>query len=112
VYETNNDGTVAALKEWTTSSAIVVGGWNTLKVVANGTSLKYYINGSLVWSGSDSTLKTGTVGFGFYRDSDAGTLLVDWAKLTVITADELLDAVDEVILPGIVVPGGDENKSP
>ena len=41
-----------ALKPWTASAAIVKNGWNTLKVIAVGSSLRYYINGTLVWVGS------------------------------------------------------------
>lgn len=88
VYLYNSAGTATALKGWTASAAIVKNGWNTLKVVAVGSSLKFYINNSLVWSGSNSALRTGTVGFGFYRDTKAGTLFVDSASLsTTPTAD-------------------------
>ncbi len=70
------------LKELTPSSAIVENGWNTLKVVAVGPSMNFYINGARVWSGTDPDLKTGQVGVGFHRDANPGTLLVDWAKLS------------------------------
>ena len=106
VWEAKNDGTSAALKGWTASTAIAKGDWNTLKVIADGASLKFYINDSLVWSGSDSTLKTGAVGIEVYRDPDEGTLLVDWAKLTVLSTAEGLDVADEDVQPGILVPGG------
>jgi len=58
------------------------GGWNNLKVVAVGSSLKFYVNGTLVWSGTDSNYRTGYVGVTMYRDSYAGTLDVDYATLT------------------------------
>jgi hypothetical protein len=110
VFEVDNTGTATALKAWTTSSAIVKNGWNTLKVVAVGSSLKFYINGTLVWSGSDSTLKTGQVGFGFFRDTDAGTMLVDWAKLsTTPTADA--NPYEEVA-EGVELIGGTIDQSP
>lgn len=106
----NNGSTGTALKGWTTSSAVVQNGWNTLKVIAVGSSLKFYINGTLVWSGTDSDFKTGKVGFGFYRDADAGRLLVNWAKLsTTPTAD--LNPFEEV-LPGVEVSGGNDKQSP
>lgn len=88
VWEITSTGTSIALKNWTDSSKIVKNGWNTLAVRAYGSSLKYYINGGLVWSGSDTTLTSGAVGFSFFRDELPGTLLVNWAKLTPIILDE------------------------
>jgi C1A family cysteine protease len=112
VYEMSSTGTSVALKSWTTSSAIVKNGWNTLKVVASGTSLKFYINGTLVWSGTDSTLTTGTVGLGFYRDSYTGTLDVDWAKLTVPVTATLDFDPSEMVITGEEMPGGSIDMSP
>jgi hypothetical protein len=110
ITETTSAGTFVTLKDWTASSAIVKNGWNTLKVVAVGSSLKFYINGTLVWSGIDSTLKTGQVGFGFYRDANAGTLLVDWARLnTTPTAD--LNPYEKVA-DGEEIGGGSMDQSP
>lgn len=109
VFELDSTGSAIALQTWTTSSAIVPNGWNTLKVVASGSSLKFYINGTLVWNGTDSTLTTGKVGFGFYRDTATGTLDVDWAKLTLGAAD---DNPFEIVAPGEELIGGDENMAP
>jgi hypothetical protein len=103
------NGTYVALKPWTSSSAIIKKGWNTLKVAVVGTSLKFYINGKLVWSGKDTTLKSGQVGFGFFRYVDAGTLLVDWAKLTKTSSSAL--TLDEEVMPGVELHGGDVNQS-
>ena len=106
VFEITSAGTANTLKNWTSSTAIVNNDWNTLKVRAYGSSLKFYINDVLVWSGSDPTRLSGQVGFGFYRDVTAGTLLVDWAKLTPINTDEnpFLDL--EFVAPGMERPGG------
>jgi hypothetical protein len=110
VYEATSAGTTVELKAWTSSPAIVMNGWNTLKVVAVGSSLKFYINGTLVWSGFDSTLKVGRVGVGFYRDAAAGTMLVDWAKASnTPTAD--LNLVEEVA-QGVEIGGGSIDQSP
>lgn len=104
VYEATTSSTTVALKGWTTSASIVKNGWNTLKVVAVGSSLKFYINGTLVWSGSDPTLRVGQVGFGHYRDAAAGTLQVDWAKASnTPTADP---DPNEQVAPGEEVGGG------
>jgi hypothetical protein len=109
IYEMSSGGVTTELKGWTVSSAINPYGWNTLKVVASGSSLKFYINGTLVWNGVDSTITTGQVGFGFYRDAYTGTLDVDWAKLTLGAADE---NIFEIVAPGEELIGGGENMSP
>ncbi len=110
VYKVTSTGSIVALKGWTSSTAIVKNGWNTLKVVAVGSSLKLYINGTLVWSGSDTSLKVGQLGVGFYRDSAAGTLQVDWAKAsTTPTADP---ALFEEVAPGVELGGGSIDLSP
>ncbi len=121
----DSNGTYTALKDWTTTSAIVRGGWNVLKVVADGPSLKFYINDVLVWSGSDTNYPTGRVGIGMYRSatSTGNKLLVDWAQLeTAITsaaavnglqvapeatAEPTVDTSDQV-----EVPGGNHNMAP
>ena len=58
-----------------------------MRVVASGSSLTFYINGTPVWSGSDSSLTSGRVGLGFYADATSGNQLwADYATLTT-TAD-------------------------
>lgn len=105
-----NAGTYTALKTWTSSSAIIPNNWNTLKVIAVGSTLKFYINGTLVWTLTDASFKTGQAGVGFYRNAAAGTLYVDWAKLSnTPTADFNLE---EPVAPGVEVPGGDHTQSP
>lgn len=110
VYEATTSSTSVALKGWTASSAIVKNGWNTLKVVAVGRTLKFYINGTLVWSGSDTTLKVGQLGFGFYRDANAGTLKVNWAKAANTPTSDL--NVFEEVAPGMELKGGTIDQSP
>ena len=85
-------------------------GWNTLKVVAVGSSLKFYINNILVWTGSDSSLRTGTVGFGFYRDGTAGTLFVDSASLSTTATADVNPFAD--VLAGEELVGGSIDQSP
>lgn len=77
------------LQGWTTTAAVNQGdAWNTLRVVANGNSFSFYINGTLVWAGTDSTYSTGRVGVGMYRtETDTNDeITVDWATLTVPAA--------------------------
>lgn len=78
------NGQWTALKKWTASTHIKKStNWNTLRAVANGNKLSFYINGKRVWSGSDSILASGWVGVSMYRDtiSKNNSFLVDWAKL-------------------------------
>ncbi len=80
------NGVETALKSWTTSSAVNQGSvWNTLRVVASRSSLAFYINGTMVWVGSDSSLTSGRAGVGMYRSatSTGDGFWVDWARLTV-----------------------------
>jgi hypothetical protein len=103
-------GTETALKGWTTSSAIVKNGWNVLKVTAKGSQLKFYINNTLVWSGTDSSFSGGTVGIGMYRDTTSGNLLyVDWAKLATTVADTVDQPTPST---GVEQPGGTIDQSP
>jgi hypothetical protein len=94
------------LERWTYTSAINQGDWNTLKVTADGSTLKFYINGVYVWSGTDSSLDSGLVGLVMYPGIiPAGDkFYVDWAKLstTVAAAEGDLEPA-----PGIEAPGGD-----
>jgi hypothetical protein len=78
-----------ARKNWTSSAAIVPNNWNSLKLIAVGSTMKFYINGTLVYTFTDTSYTTGAVGFGFSRDASVGTMYVDWATLsTTATADE------------------------
>jgi hypothetical protein len=95
------NGSWTALKGWTSSASIVRDGWNTLKVLANGSSLRFYINGKLVWSGSDAKFTSGQVGLWMYRRSKTERLDVDWAKLTPISSSSIL-SVEEIVEQGQV----------
>jgi hypothetical protein len=80
-------GVVTALANWTESSLLVTGNeWNVLRVAANGSSLSFYINDQLAWSGNDASLSSGMVGVGLYSDNDWDTLAVDWAYLKPLTS--------------------------
>ncbi len=88
------------LQSWTLSSAILTyDNWNTLRVIANGSDLQFYINGTLVWSGTDTSLSSGRVGVSMYRDDDGvndDILYINWATLTIpsgISTFEIKDSV-------------------
>lgn len=114
VFEISSTGTATALKTWTTSSAILPNNWNTLKVIAVGSILKFYINGTLVWLGSDTTLTVGNLGIGMYRGSatTGNYFYVDWAKGTTNATADLNLNLDEPVADGVEVPGGDFDNAP
>src|SRR3990170_3101536 len=74
VWEVTNAGGYVALKDWTANAAVSAT-WNRLKVIAVGSTLKFYINTVLVWSGMDATLAVDEVGIGMYKDGTAGNKL-------------------------------------
>jgi hypothetical protein len=80
-------GVGTTLQTWTSSPSIVVTGWNRLKVTMDNNNIRFYINDSLVWSGTDSSLTAGQVGI-VMAQSPTGVgagngLQVDWAKLSM-----------------------------
>lgn len=83
ILEVRGGGRVVTKVDWTPHGAIRTGDrWNRLKIVANGSTLRFYINGTRVKTIRDGSLKVGNVGFGFYTNKKKGQkLLVDWAKL-------------------------------
>jgi len=113
VWKRVGGGSPAALQGWTYSPAINSGeAWNTLRVVANGSSISFYINGTLVWSGTDTSLSSGRVGIGMYDDASTGNLLqVDWATLTIpgLSAMSVPSPLPTATLAVDGATGGDEN---
>jgi hypothetical protein len=107
----DNNGSYTALKNWTYSSAINKGGWNMLKVTANGSQMKFYINDVLVWSGIDSAYSSGVAGIGMYRSSSSSgdKLWVDWAELEAVVSTATNTEVED---SGSEAGGGDRNVSP
>ena len=76
-------GSSTPLVDWTPSPAIAPYEWNTLRVVASGGDMEFYINDVLVASGHDETHATGRVGISMWRGSDAkAPLIVDWARVS------------------------------
>lgn len=94
-------GSETALQNWAYSSAIAQGSaWNTLRVVASGTSLRLYINGTLVWTGTDSALTAGRVGLGMYKDTSSNNqFFVDWATLSTLGATALETLAADSVSP-------------
>jgi hypothetical protein len=87
--------------DWIYSPSIAPNDWNTLKVVASGSILKFYINGNLVWSGTDSTFSSGRAGVFTFSYPSAKRVDIAWATLdaSAVTA-HLAAAADEQIEAG------------
>jgi hypothetical protein len=106
------DGNWSDLQPWTYHWAVNQGGWNTLRVVASGKTLKFYINGTLVYKGTDADLSTGLVGIAMYDGGSEQKLLVNWAKLTTTVGSSAL-ADEDPVPGGETIDGGiDPKQSP
>jgi len=81
-------GSYSAVQSWAVSSAIAQGAaYNKLRVVMNGSSMKFYINDVLVWTGTDTELTSGKFGVSMY-DTDEKTgdkLWVDYVTASTST---------------------------
>ena len=113
VFKNLANGQYVRVKDWTFTSAINKGGWNTLKVIAVNNSLKFYINNVRVFTGFDPSFRIGRVGIELYTYGPmrGNKLYVDWAKLSNtptggMAYDEL---ADEAVLP---VESGPRYRSP
>jgi hypothetical protein len=112
IWKIVEGGSSTALQGSVFSPAIITGNaWNTLRVVANGSSLSFYVNGTLLWSGTDTSLESGRVGIGMAQDASAGNLLeVDWATLSVPDTTARSGSGGIVVAPGADGGGsGDED---
>jgi len=114
VWKTIN-GVSTELIGWTYYGGIKPNTWNKLRVKASGSTLKFYINGALIWSGSDRSLSTGTVGIGMQRDttSSGNYFDVDWATLSTIVSLEQFTGEEPLAEVGETVHNWDDmNMSP
>ena len=75
------DWYLTMLQNWTTSGAIAANDWNTLTVTATGASLTFSINGTQVFSTTDTSLGVGQAGVAMYTGT-GGTLDVQSVTLT------------------------------
>ncbi|MHC4497997.1 MAG: BACON domain-containing protein, partial [Planctomycetota bacterium] len=60
-------GSWSWLQSWTASGAINAG-TNILRATAQGDSMQFFINDTLVWSGTDSALTSGHIGLGGFTE--------------------------------------------
>ncbi len=80
IYKAQNAAWTCLVNQ-TQTPAIVPIDWNVLRVVASGSSLQFFINGTSVYTLTDTTLASGQVGIEM-SDADGGTLDVASAMLS------------------------------
>jgi hypothetical protein len=107
-------GTEAYLQSWTYSPYINQGStWNTLRVAANGSNMYFYINGALVWSGTDYSYSSGRAGITMFSDGTAGDRL--WADYGLLNVGSYYDgdtiSDEQRALNNAVMQGGSQCKS-
>lgn len=116
IYKTTTAGTSTAVVPWTAAPAgtISATGFNVIKVTAVGPILRLFINGKQVAVASDSTIRAGQVGVGFFRlaGSTNNRLYVDSASLktTASAADQPMGDVG--VRLGTPVSGGTMDQAP
>ncbi len=106
------DGVFSPVVGWTYSPTIVPFGWNTLKVVANGDNMEFYINGVLHAAGSDSTHSVGKVALSMWRAGTKAPLIVDWVKVSNVATPATYDGMSVTSVIGEPVDWADPNSSP
>jgi Zn-dependent metalloprotease len=84
-------GSTSTLISWNTSSAINtgLGAWNVLKVVALGSKISIYANGTLLNTVTDSSYLSGYVGAGAFDQSVAPFSVVEFDVATLDTKKKL-----------------------
>jgi len=68
--------------DWLTTAYAVVGGWNTLCAIANGSSFKFVLNGNNLYTFTDANFASGKMGVAFYGKQSDDELLLDWVEWT------------------------------
>ena len=83
IWRMSSSGTPKVVQPWTETTAINQGGWNTLTVSAEGSTLAFSINGTGLKSFTDSNFSSGYVGFEMYKPSSASSpFYIDSVTLT------------------------------
>jgi len=85
IWRHNADGSVTNIQPWTYTSALIPYDWNILRVVANGSTYKFYINNVLVKTFNESGRTQGFVGFYIWKTGISTQFQVDWARLAVLS---------------------------
>jgi len=102
------NGSWSWLREWTTSPFVSFG-TNVLAATAQGNTLSFFVNGNLVWTGSDVSLTDGLIGLGGY--SDGSTHFFDNVVASEVLPSGVLSA-QQAELNRKAVPGGERGVAP
>ena len=104
-------GASSWLQSWTTSPAISAS-TNVLAAVAQGSLLSFYVNGILIWSGTDTALASGRIGLGGY--SDASFVATHYFDNVIVGAPLALLALgaEQAWYNQQAVPGGQRAFAP
>ncbi len=81
------DGNWKTLKEWSSTDAINVGETNELMVIADGSTLTFFINGEELTTLEDATLSEGTVGLVVDMFEEGESAAVEFDNLVVSGLD-------------------------
>lgn len=112
VWRVNYDGTETAIMGWTYFPFLTSLVWKNMKVVAQDNFFSFAIGGRTLWSGYDSNLAYGRVGFTFYTASSYwSTLRIDSASLQTLAAREKV-TLDPMATGGRVLKGGNSKQAP
>ena len=86
IWLSKGDGShVNITSGWVDAPTYKINQWNTFRVRALGSSFWYYINGTLVYTFTDTTYAKGYVGLQTTLiTASEGATYVDWAKLSVL----------------------------
>jgi hypothetical protein len=74
IWKNEADGTSTNIV-FANTDAVVSNGWNVLRVTATGSTLNFYINDVLMYSLTDSSFNSGSVGLGMYKNSSGSTTI-------------------------------------
>ncbi len=81
------DGEWRKLKDWSSTEAIKVGQTNELKVIANGSSLTFFVNGVQLTSLQDNTLARGKIGLIVDIFEEGTSATINFDNLTLRTLE-------------------------
>jgi hypothetical protein len=112
IWYVNAAGAATALKDWTTTTAVKSGLYNQIEVQAVGTILRFKINGTLVATVVNNSLRTGQVGIGMWTAAPGGGNLLQVDNVQVQTTPTADVRADEPIASGVTLRGGTFDRAP
>jgi len=90
-----------------TATYVTGSGWHTLRLEANGTSIKYYLDGNLLINATDSTFHSGQCGIGYSSHTGGSNPAARGAYFDNFIADSL-----DPVLPVITAQPASTTRDP